>query len=234
MVASASAAKSAANQGMRGVVHLVDEGYGALQVLERMPWPDHIEPLVLRATRLLGEASVNERGAIMSTIRRQLGFLASEQVLQSLRGTWHPSDLVDTSQATALFVILPAEHLSTHGRLLRLVTGCIVEAMLQAGPNRSGRLLYVIDEAAALGHLETIEQGIGLFRGYGAKFMLSFQDEQQLLATYGTAGAGSIRANCIGAYWACRDLETCQRISAMLGEQTVVAGSRELTKVPLG
>lgn len=234
MVAAASVAKDARHKGLAGVAHLCEQGHKAVSALKMLEWPDSVEPLLARALRLLDESSPNQRGAILSTVGRQLGFLASREVVASLTGSWDPDELLDDDRPTVLFLVLPAQHVASHGRFLRTVTGTVVEAMLAKGTDTRRRLLLAIDEAAALGRLEAIEQGIGLFRGYGATFLLSFQDDSQMASVYGETAADTIRANCNSVYWSMRDLKTCERVSSMLGEKTVLATSRDVADVPLG
>ena len=187
----------------------------------------------MRTVTMLGEMSANERGAVMSTIRRQLDFLASAPVAATVTGDWDVTELFDAQQPLALFVILPAERLGTQGRLLRVVVGTIAAALIAAGPDHNRRLLFAIDEAASLGRLAAIEQGIALLRGYGAHFMLAFQDSAQIVNTYGEAMANSLAANCHALYWSCRDLHTAKHVSELLGEYTTLSASRDLAHLPL-
>lgn len=233
LIAAASCASTVKHRGLRGVAHLTEEGFAAIKMLERLRWPEHIEPLVLRTVKMLSDAGGNERGAMMSTIRRQLDFLTSKPVVATLSGQWQVAELVEHENPIALFVILPADRLATQARLLRIVVGTVASALLAAGTNRERRILFALDEAAALGKLAAVEQGIGLFRGYGAHFLLAFQDRAQIIHTYGEASSQSIMANCHALYWSCRDLATAKYVSELLGEHTVLSKSRDLARMPL-
>lgn len=239
MLAAASAATRRDRVGLRGVLALAGGGKDAMRSMLGRSWPPALEPLVASGAKVIIDAGANERGAILSTLRRQLDFLASPGAMEAIGGTWEqdghwqPQALLEPDRPVALFVILPAERLSTHARLLRVAIGCVVEQLLAAGPSASRRLLLALDEAAALGPLEAVTEGVGLFRGYGARMLLAFQDEGQLQATYGPNLAASIHANCHSLYWGMRDLATCERVAALLGERTVLASSRELGKLPL-
>ena len=188
--------------------------------------------LAANASALITGAGPSERGAILSSIRRQLAFCSSANIIAALSGSWQPAELVDGRQRSALFLVLPANRLSSHGRLLRLVIGLLAEQLLAAGPSRERRLLLAIDEAGVLGPLEAIAQGVALFRGFGAAFLLVFQDDQQLDAAYGADLAASIRSNCHMACWGVRDLATSQRLSAALGERTVLGRTRTSGAMP--
>ncbi len=235
LVAASSAMAGQKKTGLAAVADMCADGFGALSYLGKMDFPEEdVKPLVTRSVKLLEDSSPNMRAGILSTVSRQLAFLASKEVAASVTGSWDPAGLLDEGSPAFLFVVLPPQHLTSHGRLLRLVTASVVEAMLAAGTSRERRLLLAVDEAAALGRMEAIEQGVGLYRGYGATFLLSFQDGSQMDSVYGREAARSIRSNCNAVYWSVRDLETCRLVSEMLGVKTVAAATREIAKVPLG
>ena len=213
---------------------LLEGGPAAIARLRglRLLDPD-LERLVARACALVKGAGPSERGAMLSTIRRQLAFFSSRALVSSMSGRWRPAELLDEERPQGLFLVLPASRLGSHGRLLRLAVGLLVDALLTAGTSPRRRLLLALDEASALGPLEAVAQGVGLFRGFGATFLLCFQDDGQLEAAYGDRLAGSIRANCHAAYWAVRDLETSRRLAAALGTVTVGARSRQSGRLPL-
>lgn len=233
LIAAAAVAKDEANRSLAAVNGLAVKGAPYINQLAKYKLPEPENSLLQAANQLLRDAGTNERGAVISTVRRQLDFLGNEKVAAALRGSWSPASLLDASKPTALFIVLPPEYLGTQARLLRVVIGGVVQAMLAAGTSRTRRLLFVLDEAAALGSLEAVSRGIGLFRGFGASFLLSFQDVGQLEATYGKRQARSIQANCHALYWACRDQATCEAVAAQLGDQTVLAASRKLDDLPL-
>ena len=202
--------------------------------LRRLSFADpDLGRLVARTCTLVRGAGPNERSAMLSTIRRQLSFFSSRELIASMSGRWRPAELLDGDRPQGLFLVLPANRLGSHGRLLRLAVGLLVDALLEAGTSRERRLLLALDEASALGPLEAVAQGVGLFRGFGATFLLCFQDDGQMEATYGEKMAGSIRANCHAAYWSVRDLETSRRLAAALGTTTVAARSRQSSRMPL-
>ncbi len=218
---------------IQDVLELLESGPKAIARLKRSgSAASDLDKLAASASALITGAGPSERGAILSSIRRQLAFCSSANIIASLSGSWQPAELLEERQRSALFLVLPANRLSSHGRLLRLVIGLLAEQLLAAGPSRERRLLLAIDEAGVLGPLEAIAQGVALFRGFGATFLLAFQDDQQLDAAYGADLAASIRSNCHMACWGVRDLATSQRLSASLGERTVLGRARTSGAMP--
>ena len=194
---------------------------------------EDVKPIIDKSIEIISNTGVNERGAILSTINRQIHFLLNKNIIESLSGGNTLEALLNNEKKNAVFVVIPANQLDTQARFLRLITGIFIELILQAGSNRERKFLLAIDEASALGRLEVIEKGIGLFRGFGAQFLLSFQDLNQLNSTYGKNIANSIKANCHSIYWSTQELETCEYISKMLGDTTAIAKMRETTKIPV-
>ena len=70
-----------------------------------------------------------------------------------------------------VYLCLPATRLATHGRWLRLMVAMALEAMERTGPLEMGKppVLFVLDEFAALGHMESIEKAAGQIAGFGVK-----------------------------------------------------------------
>ena len=229
-----AAGDSRKNKSLSGVHKVTTEGNTFFKQLQKLNYSEDIAQLVFPALQMIKDAGVNERGAILSTVRRQVSFLDNQKIAYALQGDWEPDELLSAKpNPVALFIVLPPEYLATQHRFLRVVIGFIVQAMLNAGTSTSRRLLFALDEAATLGNLELVSSGVGLFRGYGATFLLSFQDYSQLETTYGSKQAQSIQANCNTLLWNCRDQATCEAVSNMLGKQTVVGSSRNLAQTPL-
>lgn len=87
------------------------------------------------------------------------------------------------------------------------------------GPQPSA--LFLLDEFAALGHLEAVERAMGLMAGYGLQLWPILQDMSQLRALYG-ARANTFIANagvlqCFGV----NDYETAKSLSQLMGQMTM-------------
>jgi len=87
-------------------------------------------------------------------------------------------------------------------------------------------VLFLLDEFAALGYLESIETAMGLMRCYGVKLWLILQDLPQLQGLYAKkwesfiANSGAIQA------FGVNDRETASYLSDLAGKRTIVVSSQ--------
>ena len=81
------------------------------------------------------------------------------------------------------------------------------------------RPLFMLDEAAALGHIPELEDGMGYLRAY-ARAVVIFQDLGQLQATYRKWRSLIANAAC-QVFFGVNDQDTAELVSKMVGECTV-------------
>ena len=119
-------------------------------------------------------------GASGWTLRRSLNFLQSPRMAAALA----PSDvdfkrMKDKDEVVTVFLVLPATRLTRYGRWLRLMISMMIAALLdQRKPPHP--VLFLIDEASALGNLSMLSDGIALFRGYHLKIWTYWQSLDQM------------------------------------------------------
>jgi type IV secretion system protein VirD4 len=130
-------------------------------------------------------------------------------------------------QTTTIYLIVPEEKLVTYRPFLRVIVGLTMNALYRAGRGRATpdyRTLLLLDEAAALGYLEPLEQGMGYLRAY-ARAMLIFQDLHQLKTTY--PKAGSIMSNSrTQIAFGVNDFDTAEALSKRIGQETTRSRSQ--------
>ncbi|MBI1384746.1 MAG: TraM recognition domain-containing protein [Rhizobiales bacterium] len=126
----------------------------------------------------------------------------------------------------SLYVIVPEEKLGIYGGFLRVVVGCAMYAVYRPGRERlpgAEKPLFVLDEAAALGNLPPLEEGIGYLRSY-ARTILVFQDLGQLTSLYRKARSLVANTSCHVAF-AVNDLDTAKSLSERIGMRTIESRS---------
>ena len=110
---------------------------------------------------------------------------------------------------------------------MRLVVTQIVRRLTEEMGGRADvprqkrhRLLFLLDEFAALKKIPAIEESMAVAAGYGLKFFLILQAQEQLKAVYGERE--SLSGNChVRIAYAPNTLPTGEMISKMLGKETI-------------
>lgn len=83
----------------------------------------------------------------------------------------------------------------------------------------------VLDEAAALGHMDAVDDMLGMGRGYGLRVHLFFQNAAQLMRCYPDGQHQFVLGTTTNIFFAAHDWVTCEEISKRSGSQTVVVDS---------
>lgn len=176
------------------------------------------------------EAQAGEEfSAIMSTIQQDLSFLADPQVQECLC-----ADDVDfgmlkgiggVRKGAVISVVLPLEYMESHAAVTRLAMACAVLSM-QRQPYARHKVLFLIDEAAALGQIKRLSNWLATLRKYNVRFWTIWQSLIQIYDLYGN-GWESIVSNCellqvlgVGDHYSARLL------SQMIGHSTIKTESK--------
>jgi type IV secretion system protein VirD4 len=172
------------------------------------------------ANRHLGKSD-REAAGVLSAAQRHTHFLDSPRISDVLeRSDFAFSDL--KAGVATVFLVLPPDRLATHARWLRLLVVQAITAIVRA-PNASPTAiptLMLLDEFAALGHLEAVERAFGLMAGYGLQIWAILQDLHQLKSTYG-AHAGTFLSNAgLIQVFSVAEIDTASWVSRTLGATT--------------
>jgi len=164
-----------------------------------------------------------ERGSVISTCDVHTDFLEGEPMRRVLGGSDFRMEDMKEKRVT-VYLCLPATRLATHGRWLRLMVAMALEAMERTGPLEMGKppVLFVLDEFAALGHMESIEKAAGQIAGFGVKLWPVIQDLTQLQRDYKEAWETFMGNAGVLTFFGNTDLTTAKHISERLGDTEVV------------
>jgi type IV secretion system protein VirD4 len=171
----------------------------------------------------------NEISSIASSAKRQTEAFDDDAIARDMETDGFDFRVMKQKPVTVyvvtVYVILPPEMMDRHAKWLRLILSAAMRASLRVRQRGEPRILFMLDEFAALGHLKIIETVWSLVRGYGIQIMPILQDIHQLKGLYkerwetfvGMAGAmTSFTPN---------DMTTAKFLSERAGETThVVAG----------
>jgi type IV secretion system protein VirD4 len=165
----------------------------------------------------------NEKFSVLSTCETHTAFLVGE----SMRGVLAGSDfrLEDLkSDRVTVYLCLPAMRLATHGRWLRMFVTLAVEAMERTGAvaEDKPRVLFCLDEFAALDRMESIEKAAGQIAGFGVKIWPVIQDLTQLQRDYREAWETFMGNAGLLTFFGNTDVTTTEHIAKRLGEIEVI------------
>ncbi|MDP3491557.1 MAG: type IV secretory system conjugative DNA transfer family protein [Hyphomonadaceae bacterium] len=176
--------------------------------------------LVARAANRHLSKSGREAAGVLSSAQRHTHFLDSQRMAAVLEHSDFRFEDLKAGVCT-VFLVLPPERLSTHARWLRLLVAQAIGALAKSTDRPERPVLLLLDEFAALGRLEPLEQAFGLMAGYGLQLWPVLQDLHQLRSVYGDragtflSNAGLIQIFNVG------DVETASWVSRSMGSGTV-------------
>ena len=92
-------------------------------------------------------------------------------------------ELVD-GDPLSIYLVIPPEKLESHGNLLKVWLSIMIAALTNRRSRPEHPTLFIVDEAAQLGHMPQLRQAITLLRGYGVRVWSFWQDLSQIQGLY--------------------------------------------------
>jgi len=127
---------------------------------------------------------------------------------------------------TTVFLKMPLKALETEPGISRTIIGALLNAVYEADGNLSGRILFLLDEAARLGYMKILETARDAGRKYGITMQLLYQSSGQIVDQWGEQGKRSwydgVSSRC---YAAVQDLDTATELENSFGTYGVMASS---------
>jgi len=138
-------------------------------------------------------------------------------------------DSFDTADLVAgnldLFINIPMKVLESTPALARVVIGSLLNAVYEAnGLLPGGRVVFLLDEVARLGYMNSLARARDAGRKYGITLMMLYQSEGQLREQWGDGGKNAwFESVSWRSYAAIASLEQARAVSEALGEHGVVS-----------
>jgi type IV secretion system protein VirD4 len=126
------------------------------------------------------------RPSVLSTVRSYFKALFSQRVEATFAESTFSLTEIATSEPISIYLILPPNKLQSHNRLIRLWVMTLMSAITCRREIPQWPTLFLMDEAAQLGHFSPLVQAITLGRGYGVRVHSFWQDLSQLMTCYPT------------------------------------------------
>ena len=134
------------------------------------------------AARFSAEHTNDEMASVRSTADTQTRWMLSRPMRDDLKKNGVDFRKLKTGdRPMTVYVVLPANYLETHSIWLRLVVSEALRANMTTGGRR---VLLMLDEFAALGHLSIVQKLWGVTRDYRVQMLPVFQDLPQLKSLY--------------------------------------------------
>ena len=162
--------------------------------------------------------SEREYGSVMSAAQRHTDFIKSPALRDSLVSSpdFHPSELANGN--VTLFLIIPADRLKSHSAYLRLV---ITSLLRSAVRNQGKDILFLIDEAYAMGYHSEIELALGAYAGFGIHLWTIWQSLVQLQKLYPDTWENFIACCSVRTFFNISDNFSAEYLSKMFGQTSV-------------
>ena len=187
---------------------------------------ENVRDVIEGAAQCIREMGDNERGSVLSTARRNLRFLATPKIKQALSRSNFDSDALKTSKGgMSIYLCLPARMFPTHARFLRLIISMLLFRMEESGLDKAAcghATLFILDEFAALGHMEMLEKAAGLMAGYGVKLWPIVQDLSQMQKHYKESWQTFLANAGTMTFFANNDLVTLEWLSKRMGQSEII------------
>lgn len=170
--------------------------------------------------KALSQKEEKERSSVISSVQNHLAIWQSHKPLARATGRSDFRFEELKEDTVTVYLIVPPEYLSVCRSFVRVMAGVAMAAMTRSTRKPKHRVLFLLDEVAALGHIKVLEEAIGYIAGYGVTLWLFFQDLAQLDKTY--QKWRSIIANCaVRQAFNVADEQTAKELAGMLGVTTV-------------
>ncbi len=200
--------------------------------------PSAVGLFAVQAAETILKAGENERGAILTTVDKALGWCAGDHMREFLSiSDWSLDELLDGR--VDLFVVTPLDQVRELATFMRLIVNiCLGTVVRQDGRRVLVKpLLLVLDEFCRLGRMEKLIDVATVAAGSGVEAMMVAQDRAQVESVYGVNDAHTLLAACatVRAFGLGRtDIASAQWLAGALGDRTVQTRGQRLVSNDLG
>lgn len=141
-------------------------------------------PLVQATPPIINNSAERMVDSILAMTQTNLSFLGSPTVQQATATSTFEPEAITRGEPVSIYLIIPPEKLESHAPLLRIWIAGLMKLILNRREKVQRPTLFILDEAAQLGHFPPLRQAITLLRGYGLQTWSFWQDLSQLKRLY--------------------------------------------------
>jgi type IV secretion system protein VirD4 len=200
------------------------------ETLDAMVEIDDAEGLLRDLALSFKATPEREFGSIVSTAQRQTEILDNPFMIACLSATG-PGEEVDFKAwkrgTMTVYLCLSAPKFPTFNRWLRLLLTSALDEMTDTLAPPKLPVCFMLDELATLGHLDAVENAVGLAAGYGIQLVSVFQDVAQMKDLYKGRWASFVGNAGVRALFNLDDLDTADYWSKFIGGRLVESRSQQ-------
>ena len=200
------------------------------ETLETMLEMDDADGLLHDLAFSFLETPAKEFGSIVSTAQRQTDILDNPAMIACLSGSGagQEVDFGEWRRGTmTVYLCLSAPKFPVFNRWLRLVLTSALDEMTDNLDPPPLPVCFMLDELATLGHVQPIENAVGLAAGYGVQLICVFQDVAQMRDLYKGRWASFIGNAGVRALFNLDDYDTAKYWSDFIGGRIVATHSQQ-------
>jgi type IV secretion system protein VirD4 len=190
--------------------------------LNMMESSSYAHGIIARTASGFKQLAENTASSVLSTVKSNTGFLDSPKVVKSLsKSNFDIRDIKRTSDVS-LYLVLPTDKLSSYSRLLRLWISTAIRAITTVKGKPKHRVLFLLDEMAQLGRMDSLREAVSIVRGYGVTLWIILQDLSQIKALYpNDEWQPFVSSSTVQQYFGVADLDTAKYVSEKLGKREI-------------
>lgn len=158
-------------------------------------------------------------GNILISMLQSTDFIKSPPLQASFKSGFNPACLRDGN--TVVYVVIPADKMSSHARWLRLVVMTMLRSIVR-NPVKDKQVCFLLDEFSALGYLSEIETALGTYAGYGITIWPVLQSMTQLQGMYEMSWENFIANATVRTFFSVNDNFSAKYLSEAIGVKTNV------------
>ena len=165
----------------------------------------------------------NERGSVLSTMKRHSAFLEYRSMKKLLSG--HDLDLPDLKgnpKGMSVYLCFPATRIAECQRLLRILLNQLMVAMETEETVPESPVLAVLDEFPIVGFMSQLQNAAGQIASFHLKLWIICQDWGQGLSLYKERWESFAANSGVIQSFATVDLKTNEYLSKRLGKTSVL------------
>jgi type IV secretion system protein VirD4 len=215
-----AAEQEKALRNLRGMRELLASRENYAHAVEEMQKNDKFYGVLKQLGGQLSWHVDKQLAGVMGHAQQHTNIFDSPLIAHSTGSTdWNPAEL--RSGRMTVYLIVPGDKLVIWAGLMRMWLGSILRIITRGKPTEKNPVLFLVDEAAHIGRMQALEDGITLMRGMGIRIFLFFQSLDQVNKCFGERASTVLDNLGTQLYFGINSYETADALSKRIGDVTI-------------